>query len=328
MDTRTLVFGMGTTGDLRVGYKYNPSLLKEILFPSLRSSSGSDGPPPRKRRRVQEPDTSEDVEMADVTTLSTPENKDDAPRSVILETAKESYLLSPSVLLSPTSSGLGGSKRLYDIALILEAEVVVEEEQTGVEVIGSGEEKPLARVVDSESADVPMAGSEAAVKEKNALVVDSADASLPKPDERSMDPPPIASSLQLIIAADKASAPKEEVLQPLTEPTSAPGSSPPPPSRASPIHSPESTRKFPDGDFPPSSPLPTDKASLLLDDEITKPQFAVQVLQRNLSKEMFRFADEGVCVRDSSGEGGMEAEWAIQVKNWKWAPKGAKERLL
>lgn len=46
------------------------------------------------------------------------------PRSVILETFKESYLLSPS-------NGDGDGQCAYDIALILEAECVLEEDASG-----------------------------------------------------------------------------------------------------------------------------------------------------------------------------------------------------
>jgi hypothetical protein len=83
--------------------------------------------------------------------------------------------------------------------------------------------------------------------------------------------------------------------------------------------------------LPPSSP-PTD--ILTLEDETAKPQFAVQVLQRNLTRDMFRFVNEGVYVKEDGGGGGgvgMETqEWVIQVKDWKWAPKSlsSKERII
>ena len=48
-------------------------------------------------------------------------------RPVILETAKETYLLSPSVLTAQ-----GKVVRAYDIALVLETEVVVEDQEDQV----------------------------------------------------------------------------------------------------------------------------------------------------------------------------------------------------
>jgi len=78
----------------------------------------------------------------------------------------------------------------------------------------------------------------------------------------------------------------------------------------------------------PSSSPPTDTLTLL-EDETAKPQLAVQVLQRNLTRDMFRFVNEGVYVKEDGGSGGMETEWVIQVKDWKWAPNSlsSKERI-
>lgn len=95
-------------------FKYVPEMLEEILFPAV-------GVTPvvpvtrRKRRRVDD----EDVEMRDGMTREM--------RAVILETGKESYLLSPS-----EAEGEGG--RVYDIALMLEGSEVVVEEDGPVEV--------------------------------------------------------------------------------------------------------------------------------------------------------------------------------------------------
>jgi len=86
----------------------------------------------------------------------------------------------------------------------------------------------------------------------------------------------------------------------------------------------ESARKPPVEDIPPSSSPPTD--SMTLEDETAKPQFAVQVLQRNLTRDMFRFMDEGVYVKEDGGGGGTETEWVIQVEDWKWAPNSLSSR--
>jgi hypothetical protein len=73
-----------------------------------------------------------------------------------------------------------------------------------------------------------------------------------------------------------------------------------------------------------------DDEMMLIEENNAKPRFAavqVQVLQRGLSVEMFRFAEDGVYVLDgtavsTSANDGMETEWAILVRNWKWAPRG------
>ena len=218
-----------------------PSVLKETLFPSLRSFS-SDQPPPRKRRRTQE---NEDVEMenADNNVASTSFVPCDTLRPVILETVKESYLLSPGI---PLSSSSVDARETYDIALILEADVVVEEEP------------PLAE------------------SERNTAL----DATKPV---HVIDGPSITEKTDPSVASAQSKT-LDSILKPVEL----------------------------------SSSPPTD--SLTLEDETTKPQFAVQVLQRNLTRDMFRFVDEGVYVKED-GDGGMETEWVIQVKDWKWAPK-------
>ena len=290
MDIRTMVFGMGVSGDLRVGwvfsffllfwfnmlilfltcrYKYVPNVLKEILFPSPRSSS-ADQPPPRKRRRTLE---TEDVEMEStdnnsVTPTSSVPEHGDSLRPVILETVKESYLLSPSILSSsPSVDGL----QTYDIALILEAEVVVEEEPPLVE------------------------------SERNAVLDGDNDTPSPTKPFHAMN------DLSTI-----------EKIEPLVPPQIVVAQS-------SKTSSGSVRHKPVEEILLPSSSPPTD--TLTLEDETAKPQFAVQVLQRNLTRDMFRFENEGVYVKEDGGVGGgMETEWVIQVKDWKWAPKSLSSR--
>jgi hypothetical protein len=287
MDIRTMVFGMGVSGDLRVGwvfflsffiiiqyadilfltcrYKYVSNVLKEILFPSPRSSS-ADQPPPRKRRRTQE---TEDVEMENadnnynVTPTSSIPQNGDTLRPVILETVKESYLLSPSILSSVDA------RQTYDIALILEAEVVVEEEPILLE------------------------------SEPRNAVLDDTPSSPTKPFEAMNDQSTTTEKNEPTTVTQSSSKtvrkPVEEILLII----------------------------------PPSSSPPTDTLTLL-EDETAKPQFAVQVLQRNLTRDMFRFDNEGVYVKEDGGGGasgaGIETEWVIQVKDWKWAPKSLSSR--
>jgi hypothetical protein len=242
-------------------YKYVPDVLKEIVFPSPQSPS--DQPPPRKRRRTQE---TEDVEMesTDVTPTSSVPQHGDTLRPVILETVKESYLLSPSILSSFPSVD---AQQTYDIALILEAEVVVEEEPPLVE-----SERNAVLDGDNDTPSSPSkpfhAMNDLSTTEKN-------------------DEPTVPPQSKTTTSGSVRHKPVEEIL------------------------------------LPSSSP-PTD--TLTLEDETAKPQFAVQVLQRNLTRDMFRFVNEGVYVKEDGGSSGMETEWVIQVKDWKWAPKSLSSR--
>ena len=254
-----------------------PNVLKEILFPSPRSSS-PDQPPPKKRRRTRE---TEDVEMEstdnnNVTPTSSVAQNGDTLRPVILETVKESYLLSPSVLASSSSSVDVRQTQTYDIALILEAEVVVEEEPPLVE------SEPRNTILD----DTPPSPTKP-FHATNDLTISTRDN---KNEPTTVPPPPS----QTVVAQSS----KTVLRKPVEEISILPSSSP-----------------------------PTD--TLMLEDETAKPQFAVQVLQRNLTRDMFRFLDEGVYVKEDGGGGSMETEWVIQVKDWKWAPKSlsSKERI-
>ncbi|KAF8972786.1 hypothetical protein BDZ97DRAFT_858719 [Flammula alnicola] len=330
MDVRTMVFGMGASGDLRVGYKYVPSLLKEIIFPSPRSNTADD-PPARKRRRVQE---TEDVEMADAgvaatadtTTKTATKSRDsntELARPVILETAKESYLLSPSApAVSDDVTESAPAGRSYEIALILETEVVVEEEQPVAE--GAGD-KAQEQAESDAVEDMSM--------QDDAVDKDPKSPSVPLPVA---DEPASVSTTAAAESVGKALSSPSNTAPTVPSRISTPSPRSISPSRPSPVHSPEPEPKDASADGPPSSspPYAFRHASLTMEEEVDNdkapllPLLAVQVLQRNMTENMFRFAEEGVYVLDGSASDGME-EWVIQVKNWKWAPsyKGARERL-
>ena len=291
-------------------YKYVPSMLKDVLFPV--GSSPIDTASSRKRRHAQE---SEDVEMMDVETLittSSVRSQRDLSRPVILETAKESYLLSPSILTAESAIPV---ERMYELALILETEVVVEDDPT----IAESTDKP-AEATESATDSVmqPDDASEAAVKDDQATPEAGKDAIATEPETRPADAEPSAPSLESAVKAS-LSAP----ISPATATAPSRMATPPPrsisPSRPSPVHSPE-----PDKDALPSSPMyGYRRRSLSAEDEVETDKIALlptQVLQRNMTEGMFRFTDEGVYVLDGSASDGMETEWVIQVKNWKWAP--------
>lgn len=272
-------------------------------------------------------------------------------RPVILETSKESYLLSPS---SPVVGAV--QSRSYEIALILETEVVVEEEQASVEeaVDKDQPDAPVAANVAEQStapqehnADVPMAEStpvQEAVKppETAPAVSDSAD--VQKPDAPGSPP---ETTKESDAVPEAASVIEKQLTPPIVPPPAIPVIDPgimtPPPRSISPVHSPDNN------DGPTSSPYayksrpsglhglgPDDDEAV--DDGVSKasltPVFSVQVLQQNMTEDMFRFTPEGVYVKDGSGgkddgSATMDTEWVIQVKDWKWVSgnwRGVAER--
>ncbi|TFK39725.1 hypothetical protein BDQ12DRAFT_508429 [Crucibulum laeve] len=151
MNVRTLVFGIGQAGDMRLGYKYVPSLLKEMLFPSLKPAPSNDSERPRKRRRTN--DGTEDVEMQDLDSEDSSKTEDAVDfRPIILETAKESYHLSLTETSSEQPTPVPGEGRKYDIALVLETEFEEEHEPAAAPeepVVGTN-----AVVVDQKLSDV------------------------------------------------------------------------------------------------------------------------------------------------------------------------------
>ena len=240
-------------------------------------------------------------------------------RPVILETAKEAYLLSPSVLTVQ-----GRVVRVYDIALVLETEVVVEDQEDQAPPVEKVDVE--TKVVDEEALSL---------KTKDALIATTKDGSAPSvsniADGASEPKPKSGSSSSLVPLPSPPAIDDAGVVE---SPAPAPLSSSPP----SEDQNPDADSSLVNPNKPTlSSPNNTTTTTMLIDDEMmlieennVKPQFAaVQVLQRGLSVEMFRFAEDGVYVLDgtavsasASANDGMETEWAISVRNWKWAPRG------
>jgi hypothetical protein len=327
MSKMNMVFAVGITGDMRIGYafffplpsrhfddgifryKYVPSLIKEILFPSPQPS-----PPPRKRRRI------EDADMD-----SSPDNNSnngvELQRSLILETVKESYLLSPSVD-SPES----GEGRKYDICLILESEVVVEVDPVVVDGghpvvvvddVVMGDVVPQAQRLAEGAAQMELTTSEGQPTEAvsssgHRMDSKTEDANSKTETSSNTVEPPKDSQLPAIGATSPHS--KESSLHPpaTTDPSLPKVSTDVPRSASS---APE--------DHPPTTNRPAAPDSSLVpskENEKVPAHQPVQVLQRNLTESMFRFTWEGVKIVERSSESdGVETEWAIQVCNWKWA---------
>jgi hypothetical protein len=243
-------------------------------------------------------------------------------RPVILETAKETYLLSPSVLTVQ-----GRLVRVYDIALVLETEVVVEDQEDQVPPVEKVDAE--TKVVDAEAPSSKTKDALVPVKDgstPSTTVSSIADgASEPKPKSGSSSSP-----------VPRPSPPAIDDVAAVETPALAPPSSPPP-SEDQNLDADSSLVTPNKPTLASSNNTTTTTTTMLIDDEMmlieennVKPQFAaVQVLQRGLSVEMFRFAEDGVYVLDGTAvsasagaNDGMETEWAISVRNWKWAPRG------
>jgi len=327
-------------------------------------------PPPRKRRRIQE---TEDVEMADAIAsssnpVSSTVSPDDPLRPIILETSKESYLLSPSVrvLPDPTSSDNTQAKpsRVYDIALILEAETEVvveaeaedepEQEPDTKEAVPDTETTELeakpdddtTNAVEGDTNDAPPSSTELQKEESAGTKTFSSTPAIAESSTTPQDPP--STQLPQPSPTTPAAATSTSAMEQIPNLGSSPLPAPP---HASPTHSPiHSPNLDSSTELPPSSPLADRPKAIPTNPDLeagteteteadlgsNKPApFTVQVLQRNLSEEMFRFTDEGVVVLESvsslPGENApvegatapVEAEWVIQVKDWKWSPRGA-----
>jgi hypothetical protein len=310
-------------------YKYDPDLLRRILFPS--PSLKTDQQPPRKRRRIddaEDGDIAMDIDPDDPATASSPLSE---ARSVILETPKESYLLSPSILDN------GDGARAYDIALVLEGELeeeaptvvpapVVETTPDGpVDGVTIPEpQKPPIEATDTQTpptTTAPVITAEGDFKDINSDV--TGEAKLPAKDApnetASIGPPP---SVPPSPPLSPAEVPSEDIkLQPTPPDSEASKAAPvPEPTPAQPPTVPEATL-IPEIPSVSSRRLSTVSIAMPDFDDRTKP-LLLQALQRHLGEEMFQFTDEGIKVADGITEE-LKTEWTVQVKRWKWGPRTA-----
>ncbi|TRM61568.1 hypothetical protein BD626DRAFT_549146 [Schizophyllum amplum] len=145
MEVRTvkLAYGKENKG-LCAGYKYDPDTLKSVLFPHRSAER------PTKRRRLDDDDMNPDV-MMDQPALSADgeEGGDEARRPIILESAHERYLLTPtkqdSYSLSlvgegTAKTGVNGSSG--DVPSTLEDEAPMAEAAGSPKEPGEVEEEP------------------------------------------------------------------------------------------------------------------------------------------------------------------------------------------
>jgi hypothetical protein len=312
MAVRTVTFGTGLAGDMRLGYvqssciflsislkyapiryKYQPFVLKDILFP-LPATPTPDRPPPRKRRRttIGSEDIIMDVDPTEEPPAPTPN------RPVILETPKETYMLSLT-----HGSEFSPEGRKYDISLILEGEVEEDREDAVVLLVAdknavkaAQETPPPSPPADNESSEpntVPAPSSNAntgsASKSTGVETQRAQDATTPS--SRPPSPSP--------------AAPRTNVQSTNVDSAKAAATSPPRSSEEVALASKTTAQKS----QPPAKP-------------VKKTAFkhpVAQVLQRRVGEDMFKFLEEGISIAD--GEDGLTNEWLVQVKSWKWATR-------
>jgi hypothetical protein len=218
-------------------------------------------------------------------------------RPVILETPKESYLLSLT-----HGSEFSPEGRQYDISLILEGEV--EEDREDAVVLH--------------------------VADKNAV---KAAQEVPPLTPPHIDEPEESRSVPVVSVTSSG---MDGIDNPTEPPNDEPQEKPLNPTQDATKSSPSTTVPKNDMGLPPSRSN-EDPSAPNKDTAATKTQGdksepvpktlqkvvfkhpVAQVLQRRVGEDMFRFTEEGVNIAD--GEDSVRTEWLVQVKSWKWATR-------
>lgn len=248
-------------------------------------------------------------------------------RPVILDTAKESYLLSPNI------PGNGGGAHTYDIALVLEAELeeeavtenpaatILPVSSTNLQPVqGAGSTKDVLKMlsVQPSGPDLTNFGLHKSTSENlllNPLSVPPATngegTTLSRPISSIeqtatystlMPPPALLSERQ----QDDAANLLPQVASNALSTTIAKETEPP-----------QATKVLELTSLP--EVLPSSRRASLVYGDASKP-LLLQTLQRNLGEEMFQFLKEGVKVADGLSEDGTQTNWMVQVRWWKWGP--------
>ena len=327
------LYGFGLMKYDHCSYKYVPHLLKDILFPAIVKSplpsSNNDTHPPRKRRRLHLDET-EDVEMidanvdvplpAELPSVKLPTNGKGPlrMRPVILETAKESYQLSPNVLPASSNDGSGtGQRVVYEVAIIMEAEEVVEEDQAvEVETVARAEDKSLSDGDANQGrpgGDTGQDGSTEKTCDSSRLTqndIASNQASVHPPSSSPL-PPPSPSPTPAAVTPTPAPASLDDDEE-LAQSRALTPSGPDALSGTAVTADGNDTMVVGEDEIEnPSANLGV--VGISEGDGTFKPHFrSPQVLLQNLEEGMFKFEEDGVHVFD-----GVET-WSIQVKCWRW----------
>jgi hypothetical protein len=206
-------------------------------------------------------------------------------RPVILETVKESYMLSLTHGSEFSSEG-----RKYDISLILEGEVEEDREDAVVLVVA---DKNAKKAIETPPPSPP------SDEEPGEIKSEGGDENQDKSD----------STTKVTSKLPSSNTPRTD-----SQPTNTDSSA----AKIAPTVPPTSNEDVPMADasvqkMVAEKPGPTAKP-------VRKFKHPVaQVLQRRVGEDMFKFMDEGISIAD--GEDGMTNEWLVQVKSWKWATR-------
>jgi len=281
-------------------YKYDRVILQRILFPVE-----EDPQPPKKRRRTDDgtPESSKDVDGYNFSSFGQL-----GTRSVILETAKESYLLSPT---------LGSTARQYDIALVLDEELeedIPPETNSSLQDVAADKILPVPAPIDADKERISSDGSLPTAEQTLNLAPKTSTDTRPPIDKPGTPPRTMSPS-------------QSEVLQTNTEPGRC---NTEPTSATSPVVRPgllsrasralESSPEHVPLRSSPSHRRRISNISFAIEVVDDKPkQWQLQTLQQNLGEDMFRFTDEGVSVTDNLTDG-MKTEWVVHVRRWRWGP--------
>lgn len=251
-------------------------------------------------------------------------------RPVILETPKESYLLSLA-----HGSEFSPEGRKYDISLILEGEVEEEREDAVVLVVAdknavkASQEVPPLTPPAGESSDSKPAPPPQDVAMDNVAVPPTAAGSSSDETQNKTEP-----SAQDVAASPPGSpSPSTTVPQTDAQPTNTDSSATrvtittaesASATKTAPTLPPQSSE---DVSMADAQPHGKDDSKTTIDkpDPAAKPAKTAfkhpvaQVLQRRVGEDMFRFTEEGISIAD--GEDSVRTEWLVQVKSWKWATR-------
>ncbi|KIM90301.1 hypothetical protein PILCRDRAFT_179337 [Piloderma croceum F 1598] len=197
MDTHTLVFGLSDEGDLLTGFKYDPKVLKSILFPVHQPSN--------KRRKidgVDEQTTDVDVN-ADPDTLPDSDDKAERTWEIVLESPTERFLLSPS----PTESGDDAEKsvnspRRYKVSQIVERGSVSPDPAVNSDTTASV--KPVEPPVEPPKPPPPTWSTPPAESNRTSTSLQIKGRSLsPEPTTKATSKPPRTKWLTQVLASDR-----------------------------------------------------------------------------------------------------------------------------
>ncbi|KAA1470150.1 hypothetical protein DENSPDRAFT_674223 [Dentipellis sp. KUC8613] len=306
----SVVFGGAAGGP---GFKYDPDVLRDVLFARPPAAPEEPVVPPRKRRRVAQVDES----------LRTEAGAGPAPRDVVLETACERFVVRAYEAAKPDAEDKENHSHGDE-----------DMDGDGSDTDGSGRRRWAIYLVGGTAGAVDKGPEKAAPAEGPGASATAGPVPYPpiepEPAAQIQATPAVESTDKDIGVLPSASA-STSAAMPLPASSSSPDTpAPAPPVSAAPA--PQDALVPPESkDAPPapisktappprkttaseSTPTPTHGSS----PSTSKPQ----LLQRDLTEANFDFAPDEVRVLGEPAADGSRSGWAIEVRRWWWAPVG------